>query len=96
MLEKAVPSFVNKPPPPVVVYKYTRTISSKVFNQKSVVKELDLNNGTKDMECSCSSSKFYYGPVGHVVTGDFRIIKDVKLRELVNKGPSYREQNSID
>ena len=30
------------------------------------------------------------------VTGDLRIIKDAKLRELVNKGPSYREQNNID
>ena len=93
---KAVPSFLNEVPPPVVGYKYTRTISSKIFNQKSVVKELDLDNGTKDMECSCSSSEFCYGPAGHVVTGDLRIIKDAKLRELVNKGPSYREQNNID
>ena len=27
---------------------------SKICNQKSVVKKLDLDNGTKDMECSCS------------------------------------------
>ena len=33
---------------------------------------------------------------GHVVTGDLRVIKDAKVRELVNKGPSYREQNNID
>ena len=82
--------------PPVVGYKYTRTISSKIFNQKSVVKELDLDNGSKDMECSYSSSEFCYAPAGHVVTGDLKIIKDAKLRELVNKGPSYREQNNID
>ena len=31
-----------------------------------------------------------------MVTGDLRIIKDAKFRELVNKGPSYREQNNID
>ena len=48
------------------------------------------------MECSCSLSEFCYGPAGHVVTGDFRIIKNSKLRELVNKRPSYREQNNID
>ena len=48
------------------------------------------------MECSCNSSEFCYGPAGHEVTGDLRIIKDAKLRELVNKGPSYREQNNID
>ena len=80
----------------VVGYKYTRTISSKIFNKTSVVKQLDLDNGTKDMECSCSSSEFCYGPAGHVVSRDLRIIKDAKLRELVNKGPSYRKQNNID
>ena len=92
---KAVPGFLNEPPP-VVGYNYTKTISSKNFDQKRVVKELDLDSGTKDIECSCSSSDFCYGPAGHVVTGDLRIIKDTKLRELVNKGPSYREQNNID
>ena len=50
------------------------------------------------MECSCSLSEFCYGPAGHdiVITGDLRIIKDGKVRELFNKGPSYREQNNID
>ena len=95
-VRKAVPGFLNEPPPAVVGYKYTKTISSMIFNQKSVVKELDVDNGTKDIKCSCSSSDFCYGPAGHVVTGDLRIIKDAKLRELVNKGPSYREQNNID
>ena len=40
--------------------------------------------------------QFCYGPAGHVVTGDLRMIKDAKLKELVNKGPSYNEQNNID
>ena len=31
--------------------------------------------------------------VGHVVTGDLTIISDAKLRSLIGKGPSYREQN---
>ena len=33
---------------------------------------------------------------GHVVTGDLSIIRDVKLRNLIKKGPTYREQNNID
>ena len=40
--------------------------------------------------------KYCYGPAGHVVTGDLTIIKDVKLRSLIEKGPSYREQNYIN
>ena len=33
---------------------------------------------------------------GHVVTGDLTIIRNAKVRALVAKGPSYREQNSIN
>ena len=47
------------------------------------------------MCCECSTSKYCYGPAGHVVTGDLSIIKDAKLRSLIEKGPSYREQNYI-
>ena len=48
------------------------------------------------MTCSCHESKYKYEPVGHVITGDLSIVKDRKLRELIGKGPSYREQNNIN
>ena len=48
------------------------------------------------MCCDCTNSKYCYGPVGHVVTGDLTIIRDAKLRSLIKKGPSFREQNCID
>ena len=72
------------------------TISGRIFNQKKVVQELDFNVGTEDMHCDCSTCRYCYEPAGHVVTGDLNIIRDAKLRELIRKGPSYREQNSID
>ena len=34
--------------------------------------------------------------MSHVVTGDLNIIKDVKMRNLIGRGPAYREQNNID
>ena len=71
----------------MVSYSYTRTISGTIFNQRSVVEELDLDEGTENVCCDCSS----YEPAGHVVTGDLTIIGDAKLM----KGPSYREQNCI-
>ena len=39
---------------------------------------------------------FKYEPLGHVVTGNLSINKDSKLRQLIKKGPSYREQNNIN
>ena len=61
-----------------------------------MVDQLNLKQGTADMECSCSSSNYRYEPCGHVVTGDLSIIRGVKLRNLIKKGPMYREQNNID
>ena len=87
-----VPSYL-KGPPPVVSYTYTRTIAGKIFNNRKVVEDLDMDAGTAGMDCSCSSSNYKYEPCGHVVTGDLSIIKDVKLRNLIKKGPTYREQN---
>ena len=57
---------------------------------------LDFDVGTGDMCCDCSTSEFCYEPVGHIVTGDLTIIRDAKLRALIGKGPSYREQNFVD
>ena len=53
-------------------------------------------HGTEQMTCNCESSQYVYTPAGHVVTGNLRIIEDYKLRELIMKGPSHREQNNIN
>ena len=39
---------------------------------------------------------FRYEPHGHVITGDLQIVRNRKLRRLLEKGPKYREQNVID
>ena len=84
-----IAQFLKNREPPVVSYSYTRTISGAIFNQRSVVEELDLDEGTENVCCNS------YEPAGHVVTGDLTIIRDAKLRSLVMKGPSYREQNCL-
>ena len=48
------------------------------------------------MTCGCECSQYTYTPAGHVVTGNLKIIEDYRLRELIMKGPSYREQNNIN
>ena len=88
-----IPQFLSNRKPPRVSYSYTKTIASRVFNQKKVVEKLDFDSGTEDMQCDCSTCKYCYEPAGHVVTGDLSIIRDAKLRALVEKGPSFREQN---
>ena len=91
----AVPNYLRGPPP-IVSYTYTRTITGKIFNNRKVVNELNMDCGTAGMVCSCNSSRYKYESCGHVVTGDLSIIKEVKLRNWISKGPTYREQNNID
>ena len=74
---------------PTVSYTYTKTISSKIFNFKNAIKNIDFDVGISDMTCKCSSSAFNYTPAGHVVTGD---LEDRPLRQLLMKGPAFREQ----
>ena len=91
----AIPNYL-KGLPPIVSYTYTRTIGGKIFNNRRTVEELDVENGTEGMQCSCSSSEYKYDLCGHVLTGDLRIIRNIKLRNLIRKGPLFREQNNID
>ena len=37
-----------------------------------------------------------YQPYGHVITGDLSIIPNFKLRDLIAKGPKYREPCKVD
>ena len=92
----AVPQFINNKIPPTISYRYTKTIGGRIFNQRKVVEELDFDRGAGNMCCNCSKSKCCYEPAGHVITGDLRIIRDAKLRSIIEKGPSFREQNYID
>ena len=46
--------------------------------------------------CQCKESKFCNETHGHVITGDLRVIENAKLRELVAKGPTYREPNRVN
>ena len=73
-------------------YSYTRSVASKIFNFKASLQQLDFQGLSHDPPpCNCSDSKFLYAPCGHIVTGDLNIVRNIKLRDLLSKGPKYRE-----
>ena len=84
---------------PTVVYKLGETIYSKLFNYKQFIKDLNLNDFLNDrgtIPCECSNSNFKDSFHNHVISGDLSIIDDIKLRELFQKGPQFREPVTID
>ena len=64
------------------------TVASKLFNFAPAL--------SNPQTCQCNESKFCYEPHGHVITGDLRVIENAKLRELVAKGPKYREPSRVN
>ena len=78
-------------------YEYTSTVACKIFNFAPSVSSLNVSEYLSNSQtCQCKESKFCYEPHGHVITGDLRVIENARLRELVAKGPKYREPNRVN
>ena len=92
-----IPAYFKDKEPPIISYQYTNTVANKLFNFSSTLSNLDITNYLSNPQhCQCNTLKFCYEPHGHVTTGDLMVIENVKLRELVAKGPKYREPNKIN
>ena len=83
--------------PPIISYTYTKTIANKIFNFSSTLSDLDYHQfHNNPSQCECNTSSHLYQPYGHVITGDLSIIPNFKLRDLIAKGPKYREPCKVD
>ena len=92
-----IPVYFRDKEPPIVSYEYTSTVGSKLFNFAPAFSNLNVSEYFSNPQtCQCKESKFCYEPHGHVITGDVRVIENAKLRELVAKGPKYREPNRVN
>ncbi|KAL5258593.1 hypothetical protein ACHWQZ_G009164 [Mnemiopsis leidyi] len=68
-------------------FSYTKPIRNRVLNYIEESRSTD----PPPVTCNCSSSEFMDPTLGHVVTGNLAVIKNSKLRNLLNKGLTYRE-----
>ena len=94
---ETVPTYFKEKEPPIISYTYTKTIASKIFNFSSTLSDLDCNQfHNNSSQCECNTSSHLYQPCGHVITGDLSIIPNSKLRDLIAKGPKYREPCIVD
>ena len=96
-LTATAPTYFKEKEPPIISYTYTKTIASKSFNFSSTLLDLDyhqFHNNPSPSECNTLSH--LYEPYGHVITGDLSIIPNSKLRDLIAKGPKYREPCKVD
>ena len=92
-----IPVYFRDKQPPIVPYEYTSTVASKIFNFAPALSNLNVSEYLSNPQtCQCKESKFCYELHGHVITGDLRVIENARLRDLVAKGPKYREPNRVN
>ena len=95
-VQSKIPPYFKYKDSPCISYSYTRSVASKIFNYKASLQQLNFTSCSQNLSpCSCSTSEFLYAPCGHVVTGDLNIVRNRKLRDLLRKGPKFREPVSF-
>jgi len=86
-------------PNPTVVYNLTSPIYHKIFNFRSFLKDVNVDeilSNFDSLPCECENSPFKDNHHEHIVTGDLRIIRNNKLRKIMCKGPKFRETKPIN
>ena len=71
-----------------------------MFNYKKTVNNKNTNDtrtyGNGITSCNCTNSKYLNQQHGHIITEDFRIIKNKKLCKIIRKGPNYNGSKTIN
>lgn len=75
---------------PNVTYSYTSTIRSHIVNYKQTVEE--IGNTTFICRCENYPEQFINNTYGHIYTGDLDIISNPVLKNLLQNGLNYRDQ----
>ena len=95
-VQSQIPPYFKYKDSPCISYSYTRSVASKIFNYKASLQHLITTSCSQNLSpCTCWTSEFLYDPCGHIVTGDLNIVRNRKLRDLLRKGPKYREPVSF-
>ena len=98
-LVQTLPNIPNKFTSPMITYKLSLPVSSKIFNFKKFVNKLDTNLFIQDKSifpCYCNNSPFKDPYHNHIVSGDLKIVTNNQLRKLLSKGPKFREPKPLN
>ena len=86
-VQNTIPPYFQYKESPCISSSFTRSVATKIFNYKASLQQIDFRCLSQDTPpCNCSDSQFLYSPCGYIVTGDLNIVRNIKLRFLLNKG----------
>ena len=92
-----IPNYFHEKDPPIIGYKFNKSIAGLLFNYKQSLSEEVINDYEEgNIRCNCQGSRFKDEGHGHVITGDLDIVENIALKNLIKKGPKYRLPQRID
>ena len=92
-----IPSYFKNQSVPILSYRYTKTISRKIFNYNRALPHFKIDEFlTTPASCDCSTSHFKYDSIGHVVTGNLDLVENYSLCKTFARGPKFREPQYIN
>ena len=94
--KKHIPTYFHNVETPIISYSYDKPVRSSIFNHNKVVSDDSLDLDNFNDSCDCKDSEYCYKPVGHIITGNFKILNNLNLINIFKKGPKYRLPTSID
>ena len=92
-----IPIYSNDKEPPIIGYKFNKSIAGKLFNYKETLSEEGIDHFESNrLMCNCNNSHFKDQIHGHVITGNLDIVNNEVLKSLIRKGPKYRLPQKIN
>ena len=89
---ETVSTYFKEKEPPIISYTCKKTIASNIFNFHEHFQAWIITSFTKvHLSVNVTPQATYINHNGHVITGNLSIIPNSKLRDLITKGPKYRE-----
>ena len=95
-VSQSLPSYFQNAEPPIICYKYNKSIRNTIFNINKLVSHFDLIFMLILLSLEIIKIQNIYQPAGHIVTGNLKIISDARIRKIVSKGPKYRFPSYIN
>ena len=92
-----IPEYFKHRSAPCVLFTRTNSIRSDILNYRQTIDDIKIHEWKdRPYTCDCHKSEFADPHHKHIVTGDLNVIQNKSLRELLEKGPTYREEQKID
>ena len=92
-----IPVYFSEKEPPIIGYRFNKSIGGKLFNYKQFLSEDFIDSTSNDdLTCNCHESEFKDNHHNHIITGDFNIIQNSTLKEMIKKGPKFRLPQKIN